>query len=132
MTADNGGKRLSSYQERAVAGLLSTRTIAEAAETAGVGTRTLERWLSEDPAFITEYRSARRRVVEGAVSRLQDATTEAVECLKRNLDCGSPATEVRAALGILDQSIKAVEIYDLESRLAALEAREEGGDGHGF
>jgi hypothetical protein len=64
-------------------------------------------------------------VVEGAISQLQGAATEAVETLKRNLYCGTAATEVRAALGILDQSIKAVEIYDLESRLAALE---EGGE----
>lgn len=128
MMSANGGTKLSSYQERAVAGLLSTRTIADAAAAAGVSSRTLERWLAENDEFVAEYRAARRRVVEGAVSRLQDATTEAVECLVKNLDCGSPSTEVRAALGILDQSIKAVEVYELESRLAALEAREEGGE----
>lgn len=127
--AENGGaKKLSYHQERAVAGLLSTRTVAEAAETAGVSSRTLERWLAESDEFVAEYRAARRRVVEGAVSRLQDATTEAVDCLKRSLSCGTPSTEVRAALGILDQAIKAVEVYDLESRLAVLEAREEGGE----
>lgn len=114
-----------------MAALLTARTIPDAATEAGIGGRTLERWLSEDPAFVAEYRAARRRVVEAAVSLLQDATTEAVDCLKRNLNCESPSTEVRAALGILDQAIKAVEVYELESRLAALEAREEGGDGYG-
>lgn len=69
--AENGGaKKLSHHQERAVAGLLSTRTIAEATDTAGVSPRTLERWLSDNDEFVAEYRAARRRVVEGAVSRL--------------------------------------------------------------
>lgn len=127
--AENGGaRRLSYHQERAVAGLLSTRTVAEAAETAGVSSRTLERWLADNDEFVAEYRAARRRVVEGAVAALQSATTEAVDSLRRNLDCGTPATEVRAASVILETSIRAVELYDLESRLAALEAREEGGE----
>ncbi len=120
-----GDKKLSHRQERAVAGLLSTRTIAEAAEAAGVSSRTLERWLSESNEFVAEYRAARRRVVEGAISQLQDATTEAVDCLKRNLSCGTPSTEVRAASVILDHALKAVEVYELETRLAALE---EGGE----
>lgn len=107
-------------------GLLSTRTIADAASSAGVSSRTLERWLAENDEFVAEYRAARRRVVEGAVSCLQEATTEAVDTLKRNLTCGSPSTEVRAASTILDQAVRAVEIYDLETRLAALEAQGEG------
>ncbi|MDQ3302178.1 MAG: hypothetical protein M3518_02350 [Actinomycetota bacterium] len=125
MSDNGGGKKLSHHQDRAVAGLLSTRTIAEAAAAAGVSSRTLERWLSESHEFVAEYRAARRRVVEGAVSQLQDATTEAVDCLKRNLSCGMPSTEVRAASVILDHALKAVEVYELESRLAALE---EGGE----
>ncbi len=123
--AVNGGKKLTSRQEKAVAALLTARTIPEAASEAGIGGRTLERWLSEDPAFVAEYRAARRRVVEAAVSRLQDATTEAVDCLKQNLSCGMPSTEVRAASVILDHALKAVELYELETRLSALE---EGGE----
>jgi hypothetical protein len=119
-----GDKKLSHRQERAVAGLLSTRTIAEAAAAAGVSSRTLERWLSESNEFVAEYRAARRRVVEAAVSQLQNATGEAVDCLTRNLHCGMPSTEVRAASVILDHALKAVELYELETRLAALE---EGG-----
>jgi hypothetical protein len=120
--ADNGGgKKLSHHQERAVAGLLSTRTIAEAAAAAGVSSRTLERWLSENDEFVAEYRAARRRLVEGSITRVQEATVEAVDCLKRNLSCGTPSTEVRAASVILDHALRAVELYELESRLSALE-----------
>ncbi len=108
-----------------MAALLTARTIPEAASEAGIGGRTLERWLSEDPAFVAEYRAARRRVVEAAVSQLQNATVEAVDCLTRNLHCGMPSTEVRAASVILDHALKAVELYELETRLSALE---EGGE----
>jgi len=68
--AVNGGKKLSRNQERTVAALLSARTIPEAATAAGIGSRMLERWLSEDPDFVEEYRAARRRVVEGAIGGL--------------------------------------------------------------
>jgi hypothetical protein len=91
-----------------------------------VSSRTLERWLSENSEFVAEYRAARRRVVEGSIGRLQEATTEAVDCLKRNLTCGKPHTETRAALGILEHATKAVEIYDLELRLQELERKAEG------
>jgi hypothetical protein len=59
--------------------------------------------------------------VEASISRLQDCTTQAVEALQRNLTCGLPSTEVRAALGILDQATKAVELYDIVERLAEVE-----------
>ncbi len=104
-----------------MAALLTARTISEAASEAGIGGRTLERWLSEDPSFVAEYRAARRRVVEAAVSQLQNATVEAVDCLTRNLHCGTPSSEVRAASVILDHALKAVELYELESRLQFLE-----------
>ena len=80
---------LSRKQEQAVAALLSEPTVAAAASSSGVAERTLWRWL-QLPAFQAEYRAARRHVVEGAISRLQCATGEAVEALQRNLNCGSP------------------------------------------
>jgi transposase len=123
MAVNGTDKKNSYHQERAIAALLSTRTIPEAAAVAGVGERTVNRWLSEDEGFVTEYRTARRQVVEHAVSKLQNATTEAVETLRYNLNCGSPSTEERAALGILGHAVKAVELYDLEERLSELERR---------
>ena len=44
---------------------------------------------------------------------------------KENLSCGKPAVEVRAALGILEHAVRAVEIYDLESRVQELGRRSE-------
>jgi hypothetical protein len=125
MTANGGRSKLSHHQDRAVAALLTSRSIAEAAALAGVASRTLERWLRENDSFVAEYRAARRRVVETAIGRLQDATTEAVETLQRNLTCGRPSAEIRAALGILEHATKSIELWDLEERISELERRGE-------
>jgi len=53
---------------------------------------------------------------------LHGATTEAVNCLRRNLNCGNPSAEVHAARTILDYTLRAREVFDLENRIALLEA----------
>jgi hypothetical protein len=124
-------KKLSHPQERAILALLSSRSVPDAAAASGVSLRTLHRWLGENEAFIEGYRAARRQVVEGAVGRLQDAMSEAVDTLRDNRSCGKPAVEVRAALGIIEHSTKAVELWDLEERLSQLEASLEEQDKSG-
>jgi hypothetical protein len=119
MTPERGGKRLR-QEDAAIAALLSEPTIEAAARKAGVGERTLLRWLAE-PAFKAQYRAARRSVVESAVGRLQQAATQAVDALVKNLTCGIPAVEVGAAKSVLDQALKAVELVDLAERIEALE-----------
>jgi hypothetical protein len=115
------GDKLSRTQEKAIAALLSTSTIGEAAKACGVNDATLWRWL-QLPDFQAAYRAARRQVVERAVSELQAATGEAVEALKRNLHCENPAVEIRAAQIILEQAVKGVELMDLQERVERLEA----------
>jgi hypothetical protein len=118
------GEKQSRRQEAAIAALLSEPTVEAAAKKAKVGYRTLRVWL-KDPAFNREYREARRQIVEEAVSRLQQTTLMAVLTLYRNLTCGNPGTEVRAAQVILEQSVKAVELMDLEQRVEELEQNSE-------
>lgn len=115
------GEKLSRYQESAISALLTEPTVAEAAEKAGVSERTLRRWLSDSPEFVGAYRRARLQVVEAAISHLQQASAEAVATLRRNMDCGNPHAEIRAALGVMDLSIKGAELLDLEARIEELE-----------
>src|SRR5262245_14449558 len=119
-----GGRKSNRKREEALAALLSTTSIEKAAQKAGLSERTLHNWLTE-PEFLAAYRQARRQVVEGAVSRLQKATGAAVRCLKRNLTCGNVGAEIRAALGILDHALKAVEVMDLAQQLAELKRQVE-------
>ena len=109
-------------QDRAIIALLAEPSIEAAAKTADVSDVTIWRWMKQ-PEFRAKLRDARRAVVEGAIGRLQQASTEAVATLQRNLTCGTPSVEVRAAATILDQAIKAVELFDMVERVEQLETR---------
>jgi hypothetical protein len=116
------GSSLGRKQEEAIAALLTQRNIEEAARTAGISTRTLMRWL-QVPEFQKTYREARRAAFGQSVARLQQASSAAVSTLlKIMIDPNSPASSrVRAADSVLDHTLKAIELEDVEARLAALE-----------
>lgn len=120
------GEKLSRKQEAAIIALLTTGTIGEAAQVAGVGVATMGRWLKA-PAFAEAYRSARREALSLATSRLQKVAGEAVDSLAAVMnDQASPASaRVSAARSVLDLAYKAQEQQDFEDRLSALEARQE-------
>ncbi len=109
-------------QDRAIVAILAEPSIEAAAKAAEVSDVTIWRWMKQ-PGFKSRLRDARRALVEGAIGRLQQSATEAVETLRRNLSCGTPSVEVRAATAILDQAVKAVELFDLAERVEQLEAR---------
>jgi hypothetical protein len=109
-------------KEKAILALLSSRTVEEAAGVAGVDARTLHRWLKE-PAFLVSFREAKRAAFSQAIARLHQMTSAAVTTLgKVMVDPTTPAsTKVRAADTILNHTKKAVELEDVEARLAELE-----------
>jgi hypothetical protein len=117
------GAKFSRKMEEAVAALLTQRNHEEAAHAVGIGTATLLRW-QKDPEFQKAYRDARRAAHAQSIARLQQATSAAVSTLlKVMVDPATPAsTKVRAADSVLDHSAKAIEIEDVEVRVAALEA----------
>jgi|HubBroStandDraft_6_1064221.scaffolds.fasta_scaffold218943_5 hypothetical protein len=116
------GSKLGRKQEEAIAALLTHRNIEEAAGAAGIGARTLLRWL-KIPEFQTAYRQARRDAFGQAVARLQQGTSAAATTLLKTLiDPGTPpSVKVRAAEAIFNHAAKAIEIEDIEARVAALE-----------
>jgi hypothetical protein len=119
----------SRLRERAIAALLSARSLDQAAKKAGLSKATLCRWM-QDPEFKAALRAARRNVVDATIGRLQAVTTEAVAALCAALTCEAPTVRVSAARAILEFSFRSVELMDLEERLSALEHRvsESGGD----
>jgi hypothetical protein len=120
MTAD--AAKLGRKKENAIVALLSQRNVEEAARAAGVPPRTLYRWLKE-PEFKAAYREARRDGLAQAGARLHQMSAAAVSTLgKIMVDPKAPAaSRVRAAHSVLEHAAKAIEIEDLEARLAALE-----------
>jgi predicted DNA-binding transcriptional regulator AlpA len=87
--------------EKALAALLNSSSVRDAATQSGLSEETIYRYL-RDEDFKNEYKTAQLAVVESAVSALQNAATEAVETLRRNLSCDNPQAEIRAAQLILD------------------------------
>lgn len=115
------GEKVTRKQEVVIAALLAEPTLNAAAAKCGVSESTLWRWM-QTPHFQTAYRAARRAVVDGAIGALQQAAIDAVACLRRNLTCGQPAAEVRAAVAILTQVLGTLDRSELEDRLRRLES----------
>jgi DNA-binding LacI/PurR family transcriptional regulator len=86
---------------KALTALLNASSVRDAATMSGLSEETIYRYL-RDEDFKNEYESAKRQIVESAVSGLQLAANEAVETLRRNLTCDNPQAEIRAAQLILD------------------------------
>jgi len=116
------GSKFSRKMEEAVAALLTQRNTEEAARSVGIGTATLIRWQKE-PEFKKAFREARRGAHQQSIARLQQATSAAVTTLlKVMVDPTTPAsTKVRAADSVLAHSAKAIELEDIEARVADLE-----------
>jgi transposase-like protein len=116
------GAKFGRKKEEAIAALLTHRSIEEAAKAIGIGTQTLLRWLKV-PEFDAAYRQARRAAFSQSTARLQQATSAAVSTLlKIMVDTGAPpSVRVRAADSVLDHAKQAIEIEDVEVRVAALE-----------
>ncbi len=116
------GSKFGRKKEAAIVALLTQRNLEEAARAAGIGTQTLIRWLKV-PEFQAAYREARWAAVSQSNARLQQASGAAVSTLlKIMVDANAPASSrVRAADRVLDRAKQAIEIEDIEVRLATLE-----------
>jgi hypothetical protein len=118
--ANGHGEKWARRHVEAILALVTEPTVKAAAAKAGISEVTMWRWLQRED-FREQYQAARRQVVDVAITNLQQSAGEAVETLRRNLNCGQPAVEVRAAGLIVEQVLKAIELEDVEARLKALE-----------
>jgi transposase-like protein len=118
------GEKLTRKQEQAISALLSEATLSAAAERIGVNEATLRRWLRQAD-FTAAYREARRQVVEKATAQLQQSSWAASTSLLKLLGANSESVRLRAAVAILEQANKGLELLDFEERIAALEQKAE-------
>ena len=128
------GTKFGRKKEEAIAALLTQRNTEDAARVAGIGISTLLRWQKE-PEFDAAYREAKRAAFSQSIARLHQMSSAAVTTLgKVMVDANTPpATKVRAADSILNHSAKAIELEDIEARVAELErAAEAPKDGRRF
>lgn len=116
------GQKKEQKQDLAIAALLHSESIRDAAKEAGIAEATLHRYL-KDESFKTEYHVAKRAVVNHAICRLQQSAGKAVKALVEISESKeAPASaRVSAAKTILEISMKAIEFENLETRIATLE-----------
>jgi IS30 family transposase len=116
------GSKFARKREEAIAALLSQSSHEAAARAIGISTKTLTRWLKRSE-FQEAYREARRAAFAQSVARLQQASSVAATILlKVMVDANAPAAcRLRAATSVLTLGLKAIEVEDLEVRVAKLE-----------
>ena len=117
------GEKIGRKKEEAIVALPSQPGVEQAARVVGIGPKTLLRWL-QNPEFKAAYHEARREAFGQATSRLQQASSAAVSTiLKIMLDQTAPvSSRLRAAESVVAHAAKAIEIEDIEARVAALES----------
>lgn len=108
--------------ETAIASLLATSTIREAASQCGISERTLKRWLAM-PEFQAVLSEAKSDILKAATSKLRRDASAAVDVLSSvAADTEAPAgSRVTAGRAILELAFKSHETETLEERISALE-----------
>ena len=115
---------LTSKQSLAIAALLACPTQAAAAEAAGIGHRTLTRYLA-DPDFIEALKQAESALIADNVRALVSdmQANRQVMAEIRDKPSNPAGVRLRAAIA-LDNSLKAWrDLYTIEQRLTDLERR---------
>jgi len=120
--AENGtdSKPLTAQQHRAIAALLTSKNIKEAAKAADVPERTLWRWKS-DMRFLAALHAAEGAIVSDATRRLLQLSTKAIDELEKLLEYPKAEVRLRAAQTVLDQLFILRDLNNSESRFAVLE-----------
>jgi hypothetical protein len=124
------GSKFGRKMEEAIAALLVQRNIEEAAKAVGIATSTLIIWMKE-PEFQAEYRAAKRAAFSQAIARLQQGSVAAATALLKTIvDPNTPASvRVRASECVLNYSLRALEVEDIEARVTELELASEASGG---
>lgn len=108
--------------ERAVEVLIRTGSRREAAKAVHSSVSTLERWHA-DERFMEMLRKARSMQAYEVAAEVSTGLHDAISTLKRNLNCGHPGSEIKAASTLLDLSLKLTDLTELKDRIEALEQR---------
>lgn len=106
--------------EKFIDQLMVSSTRKQAIQNAGISSATADRWL-RDPEFLTLLSARRDQLSEHLRDRAVTLLQASLEALGRNMQCGLPSIEVRAATAAADISIKYFERHDLALRLDLLE-----------
>jgi hypothetical protein len=119
-TMEPEGTNLTRKQREAIPFLIGARSIEEGRKRAGVGKRTIHRWIRQ-PAFQNELEKSRDRFIDEALERLKGAVTQAVNVLAETMNGTDATLRVRASGMVLDYFFRVKEIQEFETRLKRIE-----------
>lgn len=114
--------KLTTKQQQAIEALLSEPTVQAAAKKVGISKTTIFRWL-KDSVFSVAYRELRGQLLESTLIALQQASSDAVLTLKTVMkdEKARGSERVSAARCVLEMTLKAREVLEIEDRLKILE-----------
>lgn len=114
---------LSTKQKRAIACLLTEKSVVAAAVRAGVAENTLFGWLTQD-AFRAALTEAEGQAIDASVRQLVGIASGAIDVLNTTMmdPKATASARVRAAQSVLDSLLKLRELRTLEERISRLEA----------
>ena len=125
LMAENGN--LTAKQRAAVRALVTSRTVREAEQAAGVSTSTMHRWRKQS-AFSEAVREAERELYrDGLRLLLADQADNLKRIVKLRDEGDGDPVRLRAAATLeraLARRFEGLTLEEIEERIAALEARE--------
>jgi hypothetical protein len=107
-------------QIKLISAILVSPTIRAACRRAKVSERAYRKWKGS-PKFQAALANAQRDAWSESVGLLKGLAPLAVRRLRQLLRSARPDVQLRAALGLIDRGVKAIEADDLLRRIAALE-----------
>lgn len=110
-------------QTLAINALLSTTSVVEAANKAGIPERTLRRWLAEYE-FLNALKDAQGEVINEATRGLLGRVNKAIQTIDSLMDDGArpgASIQLRSANCVLEQSVRFYENMILTERVAKIE-----------
>jgi hypothetical protein len=95
-----GATSMTPTQCRALENLMSGQTVGDAAKGAGVGRRTLQRWLHENAAFAAAYNAWKKDTAEAARGSILALSEPAVRAIAGALEKGDAKTALAVVKGL--------------------------------
>lgn len=123
-TTENG---ITAKQTKAIAALLTSRTIGEAAKSAGVAERTLYTWLKRAD-FRRALREAQGEILDSTARRLANGQTAALDVIEKLIQSARhESTRLNACVQWSNLFFRFNEVQNIEERLTELERTVQNG-----
>jgi Homeodomain-like domain-containing protein len=103
--------------------LAAGRSAKQVAATAGVGERTIRRWLAKDPIFAARVNQLRAGLFKRSGGVLAQSTTRAAHRLSQLVKSEDDRVALAAARSVIGLTRTVQEAVEFEERLAAIEKR---------